>query len=297
MFLPQKEVHMFFFSKQNKFFKVFLFTVTLLFFVGVSSLWAAGKKRPIYNEALNFKVTWKGITIGSVDMKSKTISGNRLTVLAKVASFKAIQGIYYVGGSFGSIWNYSTQLPIYAYEEMYQGDTYQKRSYRFSKSGNVKIRKKEIRFAEHGYPHTGTYKSDTDESYEQNSPNFQDLLGSFYFVRSTGEVPHVGETRKVLILPAGSEKYLLLEVLEQKKVKVAALGSESEKEVFHVRTALRNKGEVDELDEKGGDLFFNTTSEFHMFITADEDFIPVLMWTSLPVIGRVYLRLDAYKQL
>lgn len=270
-----------------------LFITFIFFSTQISAQRAAQKKKNIYNETLNYKVTWKGITIGKVNMKAKTASGNRIIVLAKVSSFEAIRGIYYVGGTFGAIWNYATQKPIYAYEEMYQGDTYQNRSYRFDKAGNVRIRKQEKTFSEHGYPHTGPLLKDTDESYTQYSPDYQDLLGALYYVRSTGEVPKVGELRKTPILPAGSEKNLLLKVIETKKVDIKALKKKDVK-IFHVKTALKN-ADSDEVSA-GGDIFFNTTSEFHMYITADDDFIPVLMWTSLPVIGRIYLNLESYKQ-
>lgn len=265
----------------------------VLFMIPQTQVFAKGEQKPIYNETLNFKVTWKGVTIGRVDMKAKSRKGSgKVAVLAKIASFKAIQGIYYVSGSFGAIWNYVTQKPVYAYEEMYQGDTYQKRSYRFSPSGDVKIRKKEQTFSEHGYPHTGPLKKDMDKTYNQHSPNYQDLMGALYYVRSTGEVPKVGELRKTPILPAGSEKVLLLKVLEKKVVDVPALGKKME--IFHVKTALKDADS--DKESAGGDIFLNTTSEFHMYITANDDFIPVLIWTSLPVIGRVYLKLDNYKQ-
>jgi len=241
------------------------------------------EKLPVYNETLNYSVTWKGVTVGSVNMKTSTNEKNQIRSYAKVNSWNKIQGIYYVQGSFGTIWNYETQKPVYAFEEVYQGDTWQKRAFKFS-GANFTIEKHEKKFSETSYPHKGAIKSDKKSQKTKATNNHLDLLGAFYYVRSLGRTPSVGETLHVPVLPAGNYQTLVLNVLGKKKISTPV----GEREVLHVRSALASQG-------KEG-LFFQTDTEIEMYITADRDSIPVHMWTDLPVLGRVDIKLSTYTQ-
>lgn len=121
---------------------------------------------------------------------------------------------------------------------------------------------------------------------------YQDLLGAFYYVRSTGRVPRVGEVLRVPVLPAGARRSLVLKVLgRETRNDVPFFGT---REIIHVRSAL-----VDDQNNKtqaGSNMFFNTQSQIEMWITADADFVPVKIWTEVPYLGTAYILLEGYSQ-
>lgn len=246
--------------------------------------------KPFFNETMGFNITWKGMYVGRVTMKTARDKGTRLKMVAKVVPTNRINGIYYVQGSFGAIWDYATKRSVFAYEEAYQGDMYQKRSYRF-RGNNVYVNKHEIRFSEFSYPHNGPIKSDNKDKYSMVLNGYKDLLGAFYSVRTLPRTPKKGEIMKIKVLPAGTRKILILKVLNIKKVKVPIFGV---KEVLHVKTAL-----ADPKTKKigsGGSLFFNTRSQIEMYITNDKNYVPVKIWTSLPLMGTAYVNMVSYSQ-
>ncbi len=247
-------------------------------------------QRPFYNETLTYTVEWKGMNVGVVKMQTKTTDNSTLKTLAKVTSMDVMKSIYYVQGSFGAVWNWASQRPSYAFEEVYQGDTYQKRSYKFS-GQSVAVEKHEQTFSETSFPHKGPLKRDTKDRYTKTiQTQTQDLLGAFYFIRSQSTVPKVGDVQRLWVLPAGSEKILILKVLDKKIIDVPFYGK---KEVIHVKSALANPKDSKETE---GSLFFNTKSQIEMFITTDSNYVPVKIWADVPVLGRVNVNLASYTQ-
>jgi hypothetical protein len=245
-----------------------------------------------YNETMNFRIEWKGIRAGDVTMRTRTDGDNYITINARVNSLPAVHGIYYVQGSFAAKWNHVTRSPVIAYEEAYQGDTYQRRKFRFH-SGTVAVEKNEKKFREHSYPHSKSLKGEWHEKYDVSTKGgYQDLLGAFYYVRSTGRIPRVGEVLRVPVLPAGARRSLVLKVLgRQTRTDVPFFGK---REIIHVRSAL-----VDDANNKtqsGSNIFFNTKSQIDMWITADRDFVPVKIWTDVPYLGTAYILLENYTQ-
>lgn len=244
-----------------------------------------------YNETMNFRIEWKGIRAGDVTMRTRTEGDKHITINARVNSLAAVHGIYYVQGVFASKWNHVTRTPVIAFEEAYQGDAYQRRKFRFS-SGKVNVDKDEKKFYEHSYPHSPTPKGTWKENYDVSTKGgFQDLLGAFYLVRSTGRVPRVGETLKIPVLPAGTRRSLVLKVLGREvRNDVPFFGT---REIFHVRSTL-----VDDVNKTsmGSNMFFNTETQIEMWITADADFVPVKLWTDVPYLGTAYILLENYTQ-
>ena len=92
---------------------------------------SAQARQPFYTETMNFRIEWKGIRAGDVTMRSRIEGNNFLTINAKVNSLPVMHGIYYVQGVFAAKWNFASRSPVIAYEEAYQGDTYQRRKFRF----------------------------------------------------------------------------------------------------------------------------------------------------------------------
>lgn len=266
--------------------RICLFLVILL----VSAL-AADGTRPFYNETMNFRIEWKGIRAGDVTMRSRTDGSNHVTINSKVNSLPVMHGIYYVQGVFAAKWNYASRTPVIAFEEAYQGDTYQRRKFRFL-GRTVKVEKNEKRFHELSYPHSEPVKSQSNENYDvSTSGGYQDLLGAFYYVRSTGRVPRVGEVLRVPVLPAGSRRTLVLKVLaREKRTDVPFFGT---REIIHVKSALADEGKG---KQPQGNIFFNTKSQIDMWITADENFVPVKIWTEVPYLGTAYILLENYSQ-
>ncbi len=268
------------------------FWTLLLALLFIPSLGARPKPLAFYNETLLFRIEWKGIRAGDITMRSRSEGSNYLAINARVNSLNIVHGIYYVQGAFASKWNYATQTPVIAYEEAFQGDLYQQRKFRFAK-GKVSIHKNEKIFFEHSYPHSSPPKAAWTENIDVSTQGgYQDLLGAFYLVRSTGRIPKVGEKLKIPVLPAGVRRSLVLRVLDRGvHTDVPFFGT---REIFHVRCAL-----VDDDNNKtqmGSNMFFNTKSEIEMWITADVDFIPVKIWTDVPYLGTAYILLEGYSQ-
>lgn len=252
----------------------------------------APKMPNFYNETMTFRIEWKGIRAGDVMMRTRTDGNQFIKINARVDSLDAVRGIYYVQGVFAAKWNHVTRTPIIAFEEAYQGDTYQRRKFRFG-AGKVNVDKDEKKFKEHSYPHSSELKGKWQENYDVSTKGgYQDLLGAFYLVRSTGRVPRVGEVLRIPVLPAGSRRSLVLKVLgRETRNDVPFFGT---REIFHVRSAL-----VDDANNKtqgGSNMFFNTQSQIDMWITADQDFVPVKIWTDVPYLGTAYILLESYTQ-
>lgn len=270
-----------------KIFRVFL-AMAVLSTTGLS----AQKLPNFYNETMNFRIEWKGIRAGDVTMRTRTDGDKNITINARVNSLQTVHGIYYVQGSFASKWNHVTKSPIIAYEESYQGDAYQRRKFRFS-NGKVNVDKNEKKFHEHSYPHSASLKGEWKENYDVSTKGgYQDLLGAFYYVRSTGRIPKVGEVLRIPVLPAGARRTLVLKVLgRETRNDVPFFGT---REIFHVRSAL-----VDDANNKtqaGSNMFFNTQTQIEMWITADADFVPVRIWTDVPYLGTAFILLENYTQ-
>lgn len=257
----------------------------------VSAL-SAQKLPNFYNETMNYRIEWKGIRAGDVTMMTRTEGDKFIKINARVNSLAAVHGIYYVEGTFAAKWNHVTKTPVIAYERAYQGDAFQERKFRFG-NGKVSIEKNEKKFQEHSYPHTTQLKGEWHEKYDVSTKGgYQDLLGAFYMVRSTGRVPRVGEVLRVPVLPAGARRSLVLKVLSREtRNDVPFFGT---REVFHVRSAL-----VDDANNKtaaGSNMFFNTQTQIDMWITADADFVPVRIWTDVPYLGTAFILLENYTQ-
>jgi hypothetical protein len=253
---------------------------------------SAQKLPGFYNETMNFRIEWKGIRAGDVTMRTRSEGDKHITINARVNSLPVMHGIYYIQGSFAAKWNHVARTPVIAYEEAYQGDTYQRRKFRFA-GRSVRVEKNEKRFHELSYPHSNPPKSESNDASDVSiSGGYQDLLGAFYYVRSTGRVPKVGEVLRVPVLPAGSRRTLILKVLAREtRNDIPFFGT---REIIHVRSAL-----ADEAKGKGpamGNVFFNTQSQIDMWITADADFVPVKIWTTMPYLGVANILLEQYSQ-
>lgn len=261
-----------------------------LFAISFTAGIAAQNRKPFYTETMNYRIEWKGIRAGDVTMRSR-VEGNFITINARVTSLPVMHGIYYVQGVFAAKWNFVRRTSAIAYEEAYQGDTYQRRKYRFL-GGSVRVEKHEKRFHELSYPHSEPPKSQSNETYTVSSAGgYQDLLGAFYYVRSTGKVPKVGDVLRVPVLPAGSRRTLVLKVLaREQRSDVPYFG---QREIFHVKSALADEGKG---KPPQGNIFFNTQSQIDMWITADEHFVPVKIWTEVPYLGTAYILLENYSQ-
>lgn len=259
--------------------------------VAVTGVLSAQTRQPFYTETMNFRIEWKGIRAGDVTMRSRIEENRFVTINAKVSSLPVMHGIYYVQGAFAAKWNFVSRTPAIAFEEAYQGDTYQRRKFRFL-ARSVRVEKNEKRFHELSYPHSEPAKSQSNETYDvSTSGGYQDLLGAFYFVRSTGKVPRVGEVLRVPVLPAGSRRTLVLKVLaREKRTDIPFFGS---REVLHVKSALADEGKG---KPPQGNIFFNTQAQIDMWITADESFVPVKIWTEVPYLGTAYILLENYSQ-
>lgn len=268
-------------------------TAWLLVFAALAVPFLHAQNLPrFYNETMNFRIEWKGIRAGDVTMRTRTEGDKNITINARVNSLAAVHGIYYVQGVFASKWNHVTRTPVIAFEEAYQGDAYQRRKFRFG-NGKVNVDKYEKKFYEHSYPHTANLKGVWKENFDVSTKGgYQDLLGAFYLVRSTGRVPRVGEVLKIPVLPAGARRSLVLKVLGREvRHDVPFFGT---REIFHVKSAL-----VDDNNQKtqmGSNMFFNTESQIEMWITADADFVPVKLWTDVPYLGTAYILLENYTQ-
>lgn len=250
---------------------------------------SAQKKHAVYNEKFKYKIRWLGMNVGTIEMRTKTDEKQGLLKsYASVRSFETLQKVYYIGGYFGTHWDYKQRRSNYAYEEIYQGTRYYKRSFYFNKDW-VNVQKKSIKLDERSYPHTGPRKVKYNRKINIYAKGYQDLLGAFYYMRTMGKEPKPGEVEYLHTLPAGKKSTLILQVLGKEKIKNPFLGKVA---TIHVKTALK-KGK----SSGGGDLFFNTKSHIDMWITDDNKFIPVLMKTKVDYLGTVYIRLARYQNL
>lgn len=269
-----------------------IFTIVLAVPVVAAPAPAPAKLPNFYNETMNFRIVWKGIPAGDVTMRTRTDTDKFININARVNSLAAVHGIYYVQGVFASKWNHVTKTPVIAYEEAFQGDAYQRRKFRFS-AGKVNVDKNEKKFHEHSYPHSDTLKGEWKENYDVNTKGgYQDLMGAFYLVRSTGRVPRVGEVLRVPVLPAGARRTLVLKVLgRETRNDIPFFGT---REIIHVKSALVD--DVNNKTQSGSNMFFNTQTQIEMWITADADFVPVKIWTEVPYLGTAYILLENYSQ-
>ena len=270
--------------------------VVMLFAANSNSLFPEENYPPFYNEILKYNIEIKGFTVGTVLMKTMKTAGGLLQINAKIDSFEAIRGFYYVHGVIGALWDYKNQRSYIAYEDVYQGDTFQRRAYRYDKD-KIVVSKHEKQFSEAGYPHTGPLKKNKKAKYIIKSTEYQDLLGIFYTMRSSGKRPVRGRVDEYKVLPSGVKKIMVTQVADIKRVDVPAFGGR--KEIFHVKSGLRNpekKGSKKKKKAEGGAIFIRTTSPVDMYITNDENQVPVLMWTDIPFFGRVYIVLESYTQ-
>lgn len=266
---------------------------TVAILTGALMLAAAGSvsaaDKPFYNETMGFTVTVRGTAVGNVYLKSEQKSNGYLYIDARVLPHKIFKSVYYVQGRFGAKWNYKSQRSYIAYEDIYQGPTYQRRSFKFS-GNRVLVKKLEKKFSESGYPHSGKLKDYENKKYWVTATGYSDLLGAFYKMRSQGKSPRIGQVQKLKVLPAGQKRYLIIKVLNKKTINVPALGGK--KRVMYVKSGLLNPDK----STSGGDIFLKTKSPIYMYITDDENYIPVKIWTKVPVIGTAYLNLTNYSQ-
>ena len=66
--------------------------------------------------------------------------------------------------------------------------------------------KNEKKFHEHSYPHSASLKGEWKENYDVSTKGgYQDLLGAFYYVRSTGRIPKVGDWLTRTVAAAGDQ--------------------------------------------------------------------------------------------
>jgi hypothetical protein len=83
----------------------------------------------------------------------------------------------------------------------------------------------------------------------------------------------------------------VLKVLaREKRTDVPFFGA---REIIHVKSALADEGKG---KPPQGNIFFNTQSQIEMWITADESFVPVKIWTEIPYLGTAYILLENYSQ-
>jgi len=230
------------------------------------------------------------MTVGSVIMKSRYHEESSIiATVAKVDSTDYMKKIYYIHGDFGTKWNYKFKRPIAAYEKIYQGKIFKKRSYTFS-ANKVTVDRTRMTYHEYSYPHNlktrKVYKKKTT-----TATGFQDLLGAFHYIRSLPKKPKVGEVVRIKVLPGGRKKMLVMKVLAMKKVETSHFGT---KKVFYVQTGLsslkRGKKSSD------ANIFFKTKSKIYSWISDDKNFLPLKIWTKLPYLGKVEIELVKYEQ-
>lgn len=257
------------------------------------SLYPEEKTPPFYNEILKYKIEIKGFVVGSIIMRTIKTNRDHLQINARIDSFEAIRGVYYIHGIFGALWDYKKKRSYVAYEDVYQGDTFQRRAYRYEKN-KILVSKHEKKFSEPGLPHSGPLKKNSKDKYELKDVEYQDLLGVFYTLRSSGKKPAIGDIAEYKVLPAGVKKVLMTKIVDIKKINVPAF--KGKKEVFHVKTGLRNPDSAGKKEAQGGAIFIQTTSPVDMYITNDENQVPVKIWTDIPFLGRAFVILESYAQ-
>ncbi len=242
-----------------------------------------------FQESMTYRIKWMGMVVGRIHLSSEVnAEQGLLQANAKVDSFSYLQKIYYIGGFFGTHWNYKTRQSHYAYEEIYQGPQYFKRTFQFYR-GNVFVENRKIAFDESSWPHNSSKQTiKYKKQYTLPAPGYLDLLGSFYYIRTAGKTPVPGSVEILHVLPAGKKESLILQVLGQEETSSAAFGNT---ECIKVKTALQNPKHAG-----GGDLFFKTKSHILMWISYDENYIPVKIQTSVDYLGTVYIELEKYSR-
>ncbi len=249
--------------------------------------------KPFYNETLVYKIKWTLLTVGKITMKSYTSQkknqATQVKIYATITPFEQMKSLYYIQGNFGSIWNYGTQKPIYSFEEIYQGKSYAKRSFRF-KGDDVRVTWLEKEFLEYNFPHSKKQKILRNESLNIDAKKIQDLLGAFYYIRGFHQKLNIGDVKKIKVLPAGHYKILILKILDiQTRDDVPFFGK---KKILYVQTGLANYGS----ESAPAGIFLNTKSKIYLWITYDKNFVPVKFSTKLPYLGKVYAELEKYSQ-
>jgi|GEM_PF-1905319 len=268
-------------------FKIVALSLIPIFFSGI---YPADKPKPaFYNEILKFSIEVKGISVGSILMKTQESGKDFLQINTKVETFEILKRIYYIGGDFGAMWNYKSRRSYLAYEDIYQGYDYQRRAYKFQ-GNKVRVNKREVKYSEAGLPHDGKPEHDESSEYFIDTVEYQDLFGVFYTLRSSGVRPKAGETYKMSVLPAGVKKVMVIQVVGKEVMNVPALGGKID--VIHVRSGLTSPDQKVE----GGNIFFNVKSEVDMYFTDDENAIPVMISARVPVIKRADVVLVDYQQ-
>ena len=268
--------------------KINLSLVAIILFALTQGPATASDIKPFYNESMTYHVSWKGITVGRVSLSTKVKSDTLIRAHARVSTFGALKPFYYIAGSVGSEWNYKERKSFRAFESVYQGKKFQKRFYYF-RGGRIKVKKQEKDFREYGYPHTAPTKVGNEQRWVR-APGYHDLIGAFYWLRTSNIALKAGKTVRLPVLPADSKKYLILKILKRKKVKTFF----GPKYVYHVRSGISNKKNVSV--GSGGDMLIKTKSPIDMYITDDENKVMVKGWTKVEVAGKVQVNLVKYKQ-
>ena len=281
-----KKIHFPMQVKLSKF--IFYFLYLALFFM--RPLFSQTPVTAFFNEKLEYEVQWKGFTVGYINMVSQKESDTLIAVNAAIDSFSKLKYFFYIGGTIGAHWNYKSRSSYTAFEDVYQGYTYQKRNYTYD-AKKVHVKKIEKVFTEASYPHKSMLQKYVEKEEDLPFPEYQDLLGVFYALRS-GPMPKVGDIIKLKALPAGVRKVIIIEVLGKKEVFSAGLNKTLQ--VYHVKSALGDFRS--ERKESGGDVFFATQSPIEMYIADDGSGIPVKMWTIIPYLGRLDIVLKSYTQ-
>ena len=184
--------------------KSFCLLLCLVFIPGYANSQGLDYVSKSFHESFRFQILWKGFEVGDVIMSTKPTK-DFLKINASVSSFDLMKKIYYVGGRFGAMWNYKTQRPYLAFEDVHQGDKYFRRKFKFEGS-KVKVDKLSIVYKETSFPHSEELVSKKKQTYTKDLPGYQDLLGAFYLIRSVKESPRVGQVTRLKVLPAGSRK-------------------------------------------------------------------------------------------
>jgi len=270
-------------------YKISTLVLALVIFTNIYS----EEEKPVpafYNEILKFSIDVKGISVGSILMRTVKTGNEFLQINTRVDTFDSLKGIYYISGNFGAMWNYKTQKSYMAYEDIYDGYMYMRRAYRFQSDNRVFVNKREVKFVESGLPHDQPPEKDATDEYYIDGNEYQDLIGIFYTLRSSGIHPKTGETYTLKVLPAGVKKHMIIQVIGKDILDVPALGGKVK--VIHVKSGLANPNQK----PSGGNIFFNVKSEVDIFFTDDENSIPVLISANVPLIKRVVVVLTDYQQ-
>ena len=156
-------------------------------------VYTQNKKEPFFNETFQFNIVAGFLTVGNVFMKTRVQKNTPLIkIFAKVTPFSQLKYFYHIEGNFGGYWNYVQKKPVKAFEEVYQGKKYQKRFFKFE-GDRVLVQKLEKTFSEYSYPHKGKVHVNTNEKKWITAKGFQDLLGSFYYIRTLRNRPKKGD--------------------------------------------------------------------------------------------------------